>query len=104
MNVYFLDSEFKERLCFGHFNSLIWTKRYYTAGDFELYTPATAEITSILAACPYISRDDDDDVMIVENIKITTDVENGNFYTITGRSLKAYCRGALCRALIHISL
>jgi hypothetical protein len=89
MNVYFLDSEFKERYVLDVFNSLIWTKRYYTAGDFELYTPATAEITSILAACPYISRDDDDGVMIVENIKITTDLENGNFYTITGRSLES---------------
>ena len=89
MNIYFLDSEFKERYVLDIFNSLIWTKRYYTAGDFELYTPATAEITSILAACPYISRDDDDGVMIVENIKITTDVENGNFYTISGRSLES---------------
>lgn len=89
MNIYFLDSEFKERYVLDVFNSLIWTKRYYTAGDFELYTPATAEITSILAACPYISRDDDDGVMIVENIKITTDLENGNFYTISGRSLES---------------
>ena len=89
MNVYFLDSEFKERYVLDIFKSLIWTKRYYTAGDFELYTPATAEITSILASCPYISRDDDDGVMIIENIKITTDVENGNFYTISGRSLES---------------
>ena len=90
MNIYFLDSDFNERYVLDIFNSLIWTKRYYTAGDFELYTPATAEITSILAACPYISRDDDDGgVMIVENIKVTTDVENGNFYTISGRSLES---------------
>jgi hypothetical protein len=27
--------------------------------------------------------------MIIENIKITTDVENGNFYTISGRSLES---------------
>lgn len=89
MNIYFLDSDFKERYVLDVFKSLIWTKRYYTCGDFELYTPATAEITSMLASCPYISRDDDGGVMIVENIKITTDAENGNFYTITGRSLES---------------
>ena len=89
MNIYFLDSEFKERYVLDIFKSLIWVKRYYTAGDFELYTPATAEITSMLATCSYISRDDDNCVMIVENIKITTDVENGNFYTISGRSLES---------------
>lgn len=89
MNIYFLDSQFKERYVLDIFKSLIWTKRYYTAGDFELYTPATAEITSMLATCPYLSRDDDDSIMIVENIKITTDVENGNFYTVSGRSLES---------------
>jgi hypothetical protein len=90
MNIYFLDSDFKERYVLDIFKSLIWVKRYYTAGDFELYTPATAEITLMLVNCPYLSRDDDNDsVMIVENIKITTDVENGNFYTISGRSLES---------------
>ena len=89
MDLYFMDSSFDRKFVLDIFNSLIWTKRYYTCGDFELYTPATAEITAILAACPYVCRDDDDSVMIVENVKITTDAESGNYYTITGRSLES---------------
>ena len=89
MELYFMDSNFDKKFVFDVFNSLIWTKRYYTCGDFELYTPATDEITAILAACPYVCRDDDDSVMIVENVKITTDAENGDYYTITGRSLES---------------
>lgn len=89
MDLYFTDSSFDRKFVLDVFNSLIWTKRYYTCGDFELYTPTTAEITSILAACPYVCRDDDDSVMIVENVQITTDAENGDYYTITGRSLES---------------
>jgi predicted DNA-binding protein (MmcQ/YjbR family) len=55
-----MDSNFEKKFVLDVFASLIWTKRYYTCGDFELYTPATAKITAILAACPYVCRDDDD--------------------------------------------
>ena len=89
MDIYFLDNGFQARYVLDNFSSLIWTKRYFTYGDFELYTSATPEITAALAAYPYIARDDDDSVMIVENVKISTDAENGDYYTITGRSLES---------------
>lgn len=89
MDLYFMGANFAQKAVLDVFKSLIWTKRYYTCGDFELYTPATAEITAILAACQYVCRDDDDSVMIVENVKITTDAESGDYYTITGRSLES---------------
>lgn len=96
MNVYFLDPDFEEQYVLDIFKSLIWTKRYYTYGDFELYVPASADIKQILPAspyvgggCPYLKRDDDDSVMIIEKIVLTTDAENGDFYTLSGRSLES---------------
>lgn len=89
MDIYFLDSDFQARYVLDSFTSLIWTKRYFTCGDFELYTSATPEITAALAEYPYIARDDDGTVMIVENVEIKTDAENGDYYIITGRSLES---------------
>lgn len=89
MEIYFVDDNFERQAVLDVFTSLIWTKRYYTYGDFELYAPATAELTSLINTYPYIARDDDDTLMIVENVEITTSAENGDYYIITGRSLES---------------
>ena len=89
MDLYFLDETLLERIVLDNFKSLIWTKRYYTYGDFELYVPASEDLSAALNSCPYIMRDDDESVMVIENVQISTDVENGDYYTITGRSLES---------------
>lgn len=71
------------------YTSLIWATRYYTAGDFELYLPATTAALKLLQIGNYVTRLDDDRAMIIEKISITTDTENGNYLTVTGRSLES---------------
>ena len=39
MELYLLDENFVAQSIIDNFKSLIWTKRYYTCGDFELYMP-----------------------------------------------------------------
>lgn len=89
MDLYILDSSFTPIAVIDNFASLIWTKRYYSPGDFELYVPADKNLLSYLQMGNFIKREDDDTVMIVESIRIKTDVENGDFFTITGRSLES---------------
>ena len=71
------------------FKSLIWTKRYYSWGDFELYIPADESLLPYLQKDNFLTRDDDDSVMIIESVNIQTDAENGDFFIITGRSLES---------------
>lgn len=71
------------------YDSIIWTKRCFSAGDFELYLPATTKNITLLQAGNYIYRLDDDTVMIIEKLQITTDYENGNYLTVSGRSLES---------------
>lgn len=71
------------------YTSIIWTKRYYTAGDFELYLPVSAEMLQLLQIGNYVVRQDDDSVMIIESIQITTDAETGNYLTVSGRSFES---------------
>lgn len=88
-----LDSSFRPVKVIDTFNSLIWTKRYFTCGDFELYIPADRELLQYIPTDPrtnfYLSRSDDDSVMVIEHLGIDTDAENGDFFTVRGRSLES---------------
>lgn len=71
------------------YESIIWTDRYYEHGDFEIYTPVTTDIMSVLKQDYYLINRDSEHVMIVEKLLIKTDAEMGNHITITGRSLES---------------
>lgn len=90
MNFYLLDKNLKRIEIIEQYRSFIWTNRYYTPGDFELYTPATKSLLSKIKRDYFIMRSDDlTQAMIIQNYTITTDVENGDYLTITGKSLKS---------------
>ena len=72
-----------------NFESLIWAKRYWKCGDFELYLPASEDMLSLLKQDRYIQREDDDSLMIIEKIEVTTDSEDGNHLIVSGRSFES---------------
>ena len=65
--------------------SAIWTRRYQQPGDFELYFPATAEMLALLTDDCYITREDAQEVMIIEHVEIKTDADEGNYILVSGR-------------------
>lgn len=71
------------------YKSLIWTRRYYECGDFELYCKATDETLALLRTGNFVARDDDEQICIIEKIQVTTDVEEGNYITASGRCMKS---------------
>ncbi|MDD3040086.1 siphovirus ReqiPepy6 Gp37-like family protein [Bacteroides sp.] len=71
------------------FESLIWTDRYCGFGDFELYTVVSDDMMSLLQTDRYLWFKDSEYVMIIEDVRITSDVENGNRLTVSGRSLES---------------
>lgn len=71
------------------YKSLIWTRRYYECGDFELYCKATDETLALLRTGNFVARDDDEQICIIENIRVDTDVETGNYITASGRCMKS---------------
>lgn len=80
------------------YESLIWRPAYNDIGDFELYLPASNKNMQLLTRDRFLVRDSDisvngdvttyKKVMIIKNIKLTTDIENGDYLTITGREIK----------------
>lgn len=89
MDLYILNSNYIPVAVIDSYKSLIWTTRYYTYGDFELYVPADKNLLDYLKQDYFVIREDDSSVMIIEKIEITTSVEEGDFFIISGRSLES---------------
>ena len=89
MDVYILNTSFKEIGVIDVYQSLIWTTRYYESGDFELYMPATETALEILQIGNYVERGGDENTMIIEKLEIKTNTENGNYIIASGRDLKS---------------
>lgn len=71
------------------YESLIWTDRYYEYGDFEIYLPATNDNLEKFHQDDYLCIEGTEHMMIVEEISVSTDVDDGNHLTIAGRSLES---------------
>ena len=93
--VYILDSDFHALGVIDEFISCIWTERYSKAGDFELYCPVNDKTTALFyrPADDYTDRyamiRDSSTYMVIENVLLTTDAEDGDRYTVTGRSVES---------------
>ncbi len=84
--------------------SIIWVQRYNEAGEFEIQLQADKETFNLLVnnEC-YLTRDDSASVMICEDIKLTTDAENGDIITITGRSAESILARRIANHLYEYS-
>lgn len=97
INVY--DMSFKLIGVIDDYVSVIWRPAYYEVGDFEIYLGASPSVVNLLSKNRLVVRNTDisvDDygnttyknVMIIKNIDLITDVENGDFLSVTGKELK----------------
>lgn len=88
MDVHILDTDFREIAILDTYESLIWTDRYGSAGDFEIYTSIDYNLINNCRQDYYLRIDDSEHLMIVEGLYIDSDVESGNHLRITGHSLE----------------
>lgn len=97
VNVY--DMSFNLIGVIDSYASIIWRPAYYDIGDFEIYLSATHEALNLLQENRLVVRDSDisvdssgnvtyRNVMIIKNIELITDIENGDYLSVTGRELK----------------
>lgn len=89
VNVYVLDKEFQTVGVIDVYESLLWTDRFYTYGDFELYTAFDPKIVDICKQDYYMYINESPHLMVIEGIEVESDVEKGNNLKITGRSLES---------------
>lgn len=89
MEFLILDKDLNTSSVLDIYESILWTDRYNKCGDFEIYTSMTDTILSELQQDYYVWSRDSEHTMIIEDIQITADAEDGNNLIIVGRSLES---------------
>lgn len=89
MDVYVYNTSFQLVSIIDSFESFIWTERYSDYGDFELYVAPNSEVLRDLQSDYYVFIRDSDRAMIIEDIQIDVDVDNGSSLKVSGRSLES---------------
>lgn len=97
-DIYVLTPDLELAGIIDEYVSVIWRPSYAEIGDFEIYLGASKKAVDLLQKNRYVVRSSDisevdgvatyKKVMIIKNIQLVTDVENGDFLTVTGRELK----------------
>ncbi len=85
--LYVLDEAFQILDLLDGFITLIWNKKYYGVGSFELH--CGVEYARLLQAGSYIYRKDDTDTGIIEEFGYSNDTSYGKKVVVKGRFLKA---------------
>ena len=92
MLFYILNYQFDVIGVVDSYKSAIWTERFYTSGDFEIYAPNTTYYSQLLKLPEdghsiYCLRADDlTKLGIIEKIQYTEDADNGDMIIATGHT------------------
>lgn len=89
MDLLILNTAFEKVGVIDTFKSLIWTDRYFEAGDFELLTSPTSNILDILNQGAYGAIKESEHLMLIEDLRIKTDPIDGNILVVKGRSFES---------------
>lgn len=89
MEVYILDGLLRRSEVIDRFESLIWTERWASWGDFELAIRSTNESRSFLRKGTQLAMNQSDRMMTVETIEDGTNSDGKSILKIKGRSIEA---------------
>ena len=90
MEIYALDKEFNKLNIIDEYQSVLWIDRYNKPGEFELYLGADTELLQYLQIGNYLTHRASTHLMVIESIRTETNVEEGDHFTIKGRSIEAF--------------
>lgn len=89
MELFVLNADFESIAVIDTYESMIWTDRYNAYGDFEIYFAMDKNLLEYIKEDYYLWLKDSEHSMIIEDIKIDADTEEGNRLIVTGRSLES---------------
>ena len=84
-----MNTSFEKLAVIDDYISFIWTSRYYSSGDFELCVDVNSDYIGLMQKDYYVIREDDENVGIIEDIKIQSDDDGHEMLVITGRFLQS---------------
>lgn len=82
--------------------SLLWTRRFYGAGEFELYAPITDYNVSLLKRGNLVTMYGSDEAGVIEGLKLEEDID-ANQILAYGRFLSSYFDRRLIKNTINLN-
>lgn len=82
-----INTNFERIAIIDDYSSFIWSTRFYACGDFELCVDVTVEHINVLQIGYYVARDDDENVGIIEKIKVSKNEDGKEVLIVSGRFL-----------------
>jgi hypothetical protein len=89
MELYTLDGLLRRTEVVDRFESLIWTERYATDGDFELVVSSTDQMRGLLTEGTRLAMNKSDRVMTIEEIEDKDDSDGRSLITVKGPSIES---------------
>lgn len=86
MDINILNQDLELLAIIDAYKSVVWTEKYSSFGTVELIIPISTPAAEYLQTDNYLSIKKSDRIMVIEEIEIITDVEEGDYYVIRGRS------------------
>ena len=77
--------------------SIIWESAYYGTGRFEIYVRVTPQTVQMLEVGNYVTRPNDVNVGVIENLNITWSLQSGRMIIASGR----FAKSLLDRRLVY---
>lgn len=84
MDIFVLDRNLEPIEMVDDYTSVIWAKRYFEFGDFEIYVAASDNHVASMVPGNYIARSDDDMVGVIRKVELKTSAEDGDYLVVTG--------------------
>mgnify|MGYP001182366483 CR=1 FL=1 len=100
MDLYILDSLYRDVEVVEGYSSFIWTERHRDIGDFELITASTLASRRQLVTGLRLGMSESNRVMILETVEDTTDEEGRSILKVKGRSLEMILKNRLAMAAL----
>lgn len=89
MFAYVLNTNFEAVGLVDSFKSFIWTDRYQECGDFEIMTFPEKSVMDVMKKDYYLVNPSSNHTMIIEGREVDTDIDDGDYFIVTGRSLES---------------
>jgi hypothetical protein len=98
MEVYILDSLYRDSLVIDEYESMIWKERFSGYGDFEWHLHATTSNKTRIKTGLWIAIEASYRIMKIETVEGTTDSEGREIIIARGRSIESILLSRLARS------
>lgn len=99
MEIYTLGDNLERIEIIDLFESLIWTERFNTYGDFEIVLSPDQRNRSLLTIGTQLAMNQSNRIMNIENIEQSEDSEGRDLLKISGRSLEAITENRVAKRI-----